>query len=71
MLGAILAVVYGSEFSENFASVQIGDENINAPFTSAPVRNTPANVQIINGVYETPLDHFQPTDPRRLRLVRI
>lgn len=68
MLGAILAVAYG--VSEEFASVKIGDENINAPFSSAPTRNTPPNVQIINGVYETPLDHFQPTNPRRLRLVR-
>lgn len=26
------------------------------------------SVQLTNGIYETPLDHFQPTDPRRLRL---
>lgn len=72
MFGAVLAVTYGSAASESFASVRIGDENINTPFTrEVPTRNTPPNVQIINGVYETPLDHFQPTDARRLRLVRI
>ena len=34
------------------------------------VRPPPGNV-LINGTYEVPLDHFDPTNGERLKLVRI
>lgn len=64
VLSAILAICAASpiEFAEdNLASVKLRDLEEDV--------STFQSVSLVNGVYETPLDHFQPTDPRRLRLV--
>jgi len=60
VLSAILAVC--AAFDEELISVKY-DEN----HQFGDVRETPS-IELVNGTFDAPLDHFNPTDNRRLRL---
>lgn len=64
------AALVSSSANKDFASVSIGISGID-PFERVPAANAFENndTQLMNGDFEAPLNHFLPTDGRRIRLV--